>query len=81
MSLPSYEEMTLDDMFNGPSSRETQPDLAPVQVLEEGVAVTQDGRTVEWCPIEMSVAQTELFEYLQDEDKPLHTNFVLPKQG
>ena len=81
MSLPSYEEMTLDDMFNGPSSRETQPDLAPVQVLEEGVAVTQDGRTVEWCPMERSVAQTELFEYLQDEDKPFHTNFVLPKQG
>ena len=36
--LPSYEEMTLDEMFNGPSPMETQPDLAPVQVLEEGVA-------------------------------------------
>ena len=31
---------------------ETQPDLAPVKVLEEGVAVTQDGRTVEWWRIE-----------------------------
>ena len=42
MSLPSYEEMTMDDMFNGgPRSMETQPD--PVQVMEEGVAVTQDG--------------------------------------
>ena len=42
MSLPSYEEMTMDDMFNGgPRSMETQPD--PVQVIEEGVAVTQDG--------------------------------------
>ena len=41
MSLPSYEEMTMDDMFNGgPRSMETQPD--PVQVMEEGVAVTQD---------------------------------------
>ena len=30
---------------------ETQPDLAPVKVLEEGVAVTQDGRTVEWWPV------------------------------
>ena len=46
-SLPSYEEMMLDDMFNGPSSMETQPDLAPVKVLEEGVAVTQEDRTVE----------------------------------
>ena len=35
-SLPSYEEMMLDDMFNGPSSMETQPDLAPVKVLEVG---------------------------------------------
>ena len=33
-SLPSYEEMMLDDMFNGPSSMETQPDLAPVKVLK-----------------------------------------------
>ena len=56
MSLPSYEEMTLDEMFNGPSSMETQPDLAPVQLLEEGVAVTQDGRTLEWWPMEESVA-------------------------
>ena len=60
---------------------ETQPDLAPLQVLKEGVAVTQDGRTVEWWPMEESVAQTQLFEYLQDEDKRLHTNFVLPNQG
>ena len=81
MSLPSYEEMTLNEMFNGPSSMETQPDLAPVQLLEEGVAATQDGRTLEWWPMEESVAQTELFEYLQDEDKPVHTNFVLPNQG
>ena len=80
MSLPSYDEMTLDEMFNGPSSMETQPDLAPVQVLEEGVAVTQDGLMVEWWPMEESVAQT-VVEYLQDEDKPLHTNIVLPNQG
>ena len=33
-SLPSYEEMMLDEMFNGPSSMETQPDLAPVKVLK-----------------------------------------------
>ena len=47
LSLPSYEEMMLDDMVNGPSSVETQPDLTPVKVLEEGVAVTQDDQTVE----------------------------------
>ena len=65
MSLPSYEEMTMDDMFNGgPRSMETQPD--PVQVLEEGVAVTQDGRTVEWWPVEETVAQTEVYEYFKD---------------
>ena len=81
-SLPSYEEMTMDDMFNGgPRSMETQPDLAPVQVLEEGVAVTQNGRTVEWWPVEEPVAQTEVYEYFKDENRPLHTNFVLPKQG
>ena len=80
MSLPSYDEMTLHEMFNGPSSMETQPDLAPVQVLEEGVAVTQDGLMVEWWPMEESVAQT-VVEYLQDKDKPLHTNIVLPNQG
>jgi len=49
-TLPNYEEM-MNDLF-GPSSMETQPDLAPVEVLEEGVAVTQDGRTVEWWPVE-----------------------------
>ena len=42
----------LDEMFNGPSSMETQPDLAPVIVLEEGVAMIQDCRTVEWWPVE-----------------------------
>ena len=80
MSLPSYGEMTMDDMFNGgPRSMETQPD--PVQVLEEGVAVTQDRRTVEWWPVEEPVAETEAYEYFKDENRPLHTNFVLPKQG
>ena len=28
--LPSYEEMTVDELFNGPSSMETQPDLEQV---------------------------------------------------
>ena len=37
--LPSYEEMTIDELFNGPSSMETQPDLEQVQVLDEGIAV------------------------------------------
>ena len=81
MSLPSYEEMMLDDMFNGPSSMETQPDLAPVKVLEEGVAVTQDDRTVEWWPVEEPEQMANMLEYLEDENKPLHTNFVLPNQG
>ena len=82
VSLPSYEEMTMDDMFNGgPRSMEKQPDLAPAQVLEEGVAVTQDGRTVEWWSVGEPVAQTEVYEYFKDENRPLHTNFVLPKQG
>ena len=80
MSLPSYEETTLDDMFNGPTSMETQPDLAPVQVFEEGVAVNQDGRTVEWWPVEKPNAQKEFHEYLQDDNRPLHTNFALPNQ-
>lgn len=81
MYLLSYEEMMIDEMFNGPSSMETQSDLAPVQVLKEGAAVTQDGQTVEWWPMNESVANTELDEYLQDETKPLHTIFVLPDQG
>ena len=69
-SLPSYEEMMLDDMFNGPSSMETQPDLAPVKVLEEGVAVTQDGRTMEWWPVEEPEQMGNMLEYLEDENKP-----------
>ena len=78
-SLPSYEDVMLEDMFNGPSSMETQPD--PVQVLEEGVTVTQDGRTVEWWPVEEPEQMANMLEYLEDENKPLHTNFVLPNQG
>jgi len=62
MSLPSYEEMMLDDMFNGPSSMETQPDQAPVKVLEEGVAVTQDGQTVEWWPVEEPEQMANMLE-------------------
>ena len=37
--LPSYEEMTVDELFNGPNSLETQPDLEQVQALDEGTAV------------------------------------------
>ena len=44
-SLPSYEDMMKDHLFNGPRSMETQPDT--LQVLEEGIAVTQDRQTVE----------------------------------
>ena len=33
--LPSFEDMMCQDLFNGPSSMETQPDLAPVPDLEE----------------------------------------------
>ena len=84
--LPPYEDMMCEDLFNGPSSMETQPDLAPVHILEEEVAVTQDGRTVEWWPIEgeLDVPDLEelaLQEYLMDASRPLHTNFVLPEQN
>ena len=65
-----------DHLFNGPRSMETQPDT--LQVLEEGIAVTQDRQTVElWQDEEL----VNLLEYLEDENKPLHTNFVLPNQG
>ena len=73
--------MILDEVFNGPSSMETQPGLAPVKVLEEGVAGIQDGRTVEWWPVEEPEQMANTLEYLEDENKPLHTNFVLPNQG
>ena len=35
--LPSYEEMqqACRDLFNGPSSMETQPDLAPEQITDQ----------------------------------------------
>ena len=65
--LPTYEEMTFQDMLEcGPSSMETQPDLehTEVQVLD--------------MP---DLEQVALQEYLIDESKPLHTNFVLPNQG
>ena len=80
-SLPSYEEMMLHDMFNGPSSVEIQPNLAPVKVLEEGVTVTREGWTVERWPGEEPEQMANMLEYLEDENKPLHTNFVLPNQG
>ncbi|CAH3016340.1 unnamed protein product [Porites evermanni] len=86
--LPSYEEMqqACRDLFNGPSSMETQPDLAPVHIIEEGVAVLPDGRQVEWWPVEgefdvPNLEELALQEYLMDASKPLHTNFVLPEQG
>ena len=86
--LPPYEEMqqACRDLFNGPSSMETQPDLAPVHIMEEGVAVLPDGRQVEWWPVEgefdvPNLEELALQEYLMDASKPLHTNFVLPEQG
>ena len=86
--LPSYEEMqqACRDLFNGPSSMETQPDLDPVHIMEEGVAVLPDGRQVEWWPIEgefdvPNLDEVSLQEYLLDASKPLHTSFVLPEKG
>ena len=75
--LPSYEEMTVDELFSGPSSMETRPDLEQVQVLDEGIAVI-NCRTVEWWPNDPQKGQLE--EYLMEETKSLHTNFVLPDQ-
>ena len=79
--LPSYEEMqqACRDLFNGPSSMETQPDLAPMHIIEEGVAVLPDGRQVEWWPPNLD--EVALQEYLMDASKPLHNNFVLPEKG
>ena len=86
--LPSYEEMqqACRDLFNGPSSMETQPDLAPQQITEEGVAVLPNGQTAEWWPMEGEfdvpmLEELALQEYLMDASKPVHTNFVLPEQG
>ena len=86
--LPSYEEMqqACRDLFNGPSSMETQPDLDPVHIMEEGVAVLPDGRQVEWWPTEIpselpTLQELALQEYLMEASKPLETNFVLPEQG
>ena len=86
--LPSYEEMqqACQDLFNGPSSMETQPDLDPMPIVDEGVAVLPDGRQVEWWPIKgqsdvPNLEELALQEYLMDESKPLHTNFVLSEQG
>ena len=86
--LPMYEEMqqACRDLFNGPSSMETQPDLAPVHIMEEGGAVLPEGQQVEWWPVEGEfhvpiLEELALQEYLMDASKPLHTNFVLPEQG
>ena len=86
--LPSYEEMqqACQDLFNGPSSMETQPDLDPVHIMEEGVAVLPDGRQVEWWPIDgefdvPNLDEVSLQEHLLDASKPLQTNFVLPEKG
>ena len=76
--LSSYEEMTVDELFNGPSSRKTQPELEQVQVLDDGTAVI-NGRTVEWLPNDPEIQKLEA--YLMEESKPLHTNFVRLNQG
>jgi len=62
----------MNDLF-GPSSMETQPDLE-----EEGVAVTEDGRTVEWWPVDESPC---MYEYMHDSSIPLDTSFLLSFQG
>ena len=69
--LPSYEEMIVDELFNGPSSMETQRDFE--QVLEEGNAVNNG------CTVKQNPEKMQLNEYLMEETKPLHTNFVLPE--
>ena len=86
--LPSYEEMqqACQALFNGPSSMETQPDLDPVHIMEEGGAVLPEGQQAEWWPVEGEfdvpiLEELALQEYLMDASKPLHTNFVLPEQG
>ena len=80
--LPSYESM--EDLFNGPSSMETQPDETPLFISEEAIAVLPDGRNVEWWPYEeidqSNMQDLSLQEYLMDASKPVHTNFILPKQ-
>ena len=78
-NLPSYEQMgglTVDLLFNGPSSMETQPDLEQVLVLEDGTAVINGcnvGRFQLPDPEKM-----QLDEHLMEETKPLHTNYILP---
>ena len=53
--LPSYEEMqqACQDLFNGPSSMETQPDLDPVHIMKEGGAVLPERQQAEWWPVEV----------------------------
>ena len=65
-------------MFNGPSSMETQPDLEQVHVLEDGTAVI-NGCTVERFQLP-DPEKMQLDEYLMEETKPVHTNFILPDQ-
>ena len=80
-NLPSYEQMeglTVDLLFNGPSSMETQPDLEQVLVLEDGTAVI-NGCTVGRFQLP-DPEKMQLDEYLMEETKPLHTNYILPDQ-
>ena len=80
-NLPSYEQMeglTVDLLFNGPSSMETQPDLEQLLVLEDGTAVI-NGCTVGRFQLP-DPEKMQLDEYLMEETKPLHTNYILPDQ-
>ena len=68
-------QQACQDLFNGPSSMETQPDLDPVRIMEEGVAVLPDGRQVEWWPTEIpselpTLQELALQEYLMETSKP-----------
>ena len=64
-TLPTYEELSL----------QTQPPVEPLYYLEQGMGGTQ----VEWTPsqAEEQYQEINLLDYLADENKPLHSVFLL----
>ena len=92
-SLPTYEQMTIHELFNGPSLIEAQPDLEgekddytysqrEIEKMIERQRKYEEGEPdLEQFQKEIPNETEELYLYLSDKNKPLHSHFLLLNQG
>ena len=92
-SLPTYEEMTIDELFNGPSLMETQPDLEgekddypysqrEIAKMTERQRKYEEGEPdLEQLQKEIGNETKEVYLYLSDKNKSVPYHFLLFNQG